>query len=155
MSEILNSGKVWFLDSFEEAGNRPYMDGEIVGKLLKKISSNKTWKIICQLASDFFHFSGSTESRNVELTIFFCLTNRADEEGSARNVSAVNVTYCCPSWIPRSSRRPPNRSSQVGKLLGCCHQVSLCPDKWQMEWLFKWGAVQLLLRSCKLSNWIK
>ena len=70
MSEILNSGKVWFLDSFEEAGNRPYMDGEIVGKLLKKISSNKTWKIICQLASDFFHFSGSTESRNVELTIF-------------------------------------------------------------------------------------
>ena len=31
---------------------------------------------------------------------FFCLTNRADEEGSACNVSAVNVTYCCPSSHP-------------------------------------------------------
>ena len=90
MSEILNSGKVWFLDSFEEAGNRPYMDGKIVGKLLKKISSNKTWKIICWLASGFSFF-GIYRVKKCWVNDFFCLTNRADEEGWVRAMCRLST----------------------------------------------------------------
>ena len=91
MSEIPNSGKVWFLESFEEAGNRPYMDGEIVGKPLKKISSNKTWKIIRQLASFFSSFFGIYRVKKCWVNNFFCLTNRADEEGWVRAMCRLST----------------------------------------------------------------